>query len=313
VARPGEYRTHGVSVAPVILIFSDGVPGSIGVWIEIPSGTAIPDELRKLAFINAQAISRDDQTLLELSVRPPSIHRHFYHFAVAVSERILVDRRAAIDAVAEELQCFSELLKEKPLLGIERQVGLLGELLVVERLVTAGGPDALAAWIGLLREPHDFRLGTVEFEVKTTVRAQRIHTIHGTEQLIPSKGCSLYLLSVLLGPAGKDAGFSLAEKVKDIATRLAAAPIRLREFTTSLERQGFLEADRPHYTRRFALRRPLAVIKVDRKFPALTRRRMQSVLRNLAARVEALQYDVDVEGLEQEEGTAGFARVFPTR
>ena len=235
----------------------------------------------------------------------------FYHFAVAVSERILVERRPAIDAVLLELQCFAELLEEKPLLGVERQLGLIGELIVLERLIAKHGADGLNAWGGPQREPHDFRLGTVELEVKTTIRPQRVHTIHGVEQLVPSDGCSLFLISVLLGPSGNGDGFSLADKVQKVSSLLASAPARLQQFVAALETCGFRDVDRAHYTRRFALRRPIAVIAVDESFPAITRSTIQSILGQLAPRLDAIQYDVNVEGLEQEDGTAGFVAIFP--
>jgi hypothetical protein len=311
---PGEERVHRVSTTPLIEFFGDGIRNRIGLWLQVPPETEIPDAVLKLAIISVRVVTRSVKnktvSLLELAVSAPSLYRQFYHFAVATAERVLVENRSGIEAVLLELQGFAELLEAKPLLGIERQLGLLGELILLERLVIHGGPNALDAWIGPLHEPHDFRIGRVEYEVKTTVRARRVHTIHGPEQLVPTKGCKLFLLSVLLGPAGAETGFSLAEMVEHLSARLQSAPARAQQFAQTLETCGFLEADRAHYSRRFVLRRPLAVVPVKAGFPAITRRVIHTALGQLASRIEGLQYDVDVEGLETEEGMPGFPSGF---
>jgi hypothetical protein len=311
----GEERVHRVADAPIIEIFADGSRNCIGLWLEVPESTAIPDDLLKLAFIRTRIVTRTGKkktvTLLELAVSAASLYRQFYHFAIATAERVLVERKPSIEAVQLEMQGFAELLAETPLLGIERQIGLLGELLVLERLVMNGGPPALDSWIGPLHEPHDFRLGRSEYEVKTTICTQRIHTIHGAEQLVPTKGCKLFLLSVLLGPAGKGDGFSLAGKVQRLSALLEKAHAQANRFQQSLRTCGFREEDSAHYSRLFAIRRPLAVVPVDAKFPAITRKVIQSTLgAALGSRIGGLQYDVDVEGLEAEEGTPGFPSDF---
>jgi len=160
-------------------------------------------------------------------------------------------------------------------------------------------------------EPHDFRVQDREFEVKTTVTTQRIHTINGMEQLLPSEGCSLHLVSVLLGPAGTSDGLSLMAIVERLNVSFATAPSRQTEFTAALESIGFRAVDSGHYSRRFALRRPIAVVRVDSTFPSIDRVSIQRLLGPLASRVESLQYDVSVEGLEYEDGTPEFESALP--
>jgi hypothetical protein len=152
-----------------------------------------------------------------------------------------------------------------------------------------------------------------EFEVKTTVAPHRVHVIHGSEQLVASKGCSLFLLSVLLGPPGTGAGFSLAGKALDLEQLFKSDPVRADRFLVALERAGLRKVDFPHFQRQFALRRPLAIVPVNDKFPALTRPAIQSSLGPLAQRIESLQYAVNLEGLEMEEGTPGFSAVVPSQ
>jgi hypothetical protein len=308
----GQQRVHRVTDSPHIEVFGDGILNRIGVWIEIPAGTIVPADLSKLAFITSRTLNREGRELLEIATATPSLQRQFYHFAVAVTERVIVEKRPPQDAVSLELHCFADLLEEKPLLGIERQVGLLGELMFLERLVAKTGLEALDSWVGPTGEPHDFRIEAREFEVKTTLAPHRIHTIHGTEQLVPSKGCSLYLVSILLGPPGASNGFSLGDKVAHLAGQFAAVAARMIQFTTALETCGFRDSDRAQYSRQFAVRRALGLVRIDNNFPAITRSTVQGALGPLAPRVESLQYDVNIEGLEHEEGTEAFAAVLPT-
>lgn len=307
----GEQRRHKVATSPRIDLFWDGVGKRMGLWLETAPNTEVSPELLKLSFISLGVVTVDSRKVLEIATVSKPLRRQFYHFAVAVSERMISDSMSAVDAVASEVQCFADLLAERHVLGVERQIGLLGELLFLEKLTLTHGARMLDSWGGPQSEPHDFRVGDREFEVKTTVAPKRVHIIHGNEQLVPSKGCELFLLSILLGPPGSSAGFSLAGKVRDLQRLFAADKARLNRFVDALEKAGLRKADLPHYQRQFSLRRALAVVPVDEKFPALTRPVVQRSLGALSLRIESLQYAVNVEGLEKEEGTPQFSAVVP--
>lgn len=308
---PGQQRVHRVIVAPLIELFGDGIANRVGLWLEIPPDAGIPPELERLALITTRTFSREGGVVLEIATSARSLHRQFYHFAVAVAERVVVEKRPTIEAVLLELQSFADLFEAQAMLGIERQIGLLGELLFLERLIENIGESALESWIGPTPEPHDFRVEAREFEVKTTLSSARIHTINGMEQLIPSHGCSLYMVSILLGPVGVGGGFSLSEKVTQLEERFSSNPSRLRQLRNALEDSGFPEVNRSQYTRRFTLRRPFSLIAINETFPAVTRRTLEGGLGLLAARIESLRYDVNAEGMGHEEGTPEFDAVIP--
>ena len=206
---------------------------------------------------------------------------------------------------------FKELLKEKPLLGQEKQTGLLGELLFLERIIELKGENAIHAWGGPYDEPHDFRLDNLEFEVKSTLTTKRVHTIHGVGQLVPNEGCELYLFSVMLGPAGGSKGFTLPEKADHLESRLSKTQSTKDRFLTALKQVGLKKDDYLHYNTRYSLRRPFAIAPVDQSFPAITRPTIQNSLGPLANRIDSLQYQVDIEGLEKEEDTPEFSAVLP--
>ena len=308
----GDQRTHKVSDSPRVDFFWDGHDKRIGIWLETASNTVLSSELLKLSFVGLDVVKIGSRHFLEIATASKPLRRQFYHFAVAVAERMLSGEVLALEAVTVELQCFADLLAERPTLGVERQIGLLGELLFLERLTASKGVQMLDCWGGPDAEPHDFRLDTREFEVKTTVAPRRVHIIHGGEQLVASKGCSIFLLSVLLGPPGDSSSFSLAGKVRDVERLLATDAARKKRFSQILERTGLQKADLAHYGRKYSLRRALAIVPVDDKFPALTRSAIQKAIGPLSQRIESLQYAVNLEGLEKEEGTPQFTAAVPS-
>jgi hypothetical protein len=307
----GEQRVHRISSSPLVEVFSDGISGRIGIWLESATVVAVSEKARRLAFVSIQTVKRDEKLFLEISSLSPMIHRQFYVFVTAVADRVLELNQSISEALDLELESFAALLEEKALLSIERQLGLIGELIVLERMITADGPQAIDAWIGPRGEPHDFRVARNEFEVKTTAASRRVHTIHNFTQLIVSPNCILFIVSVLLGPAGRDSGFSLAKKIDSIRSLLGGSRSRENEFHVHLESYGGVAHDYSQYDRSFDLRRPLAVIPVDSFFPAIVPSSLKSILGEEAHRVDHIVYDVNVEGLESEEGTKLYSEVFP--
>lgn len=302
----GEKRIHRITDTPRIDIFGDGTTNRIGIVLEVAPGSSIPSGVSRLAFVDARLLTSDGRHMLEVSTGTPSLYHEFYHLAAAAAERVLIHSQEAVDAISAELSAFAALLEERSLLGIEREIGLLGELLFLHELLSLHGPRMLDSWVGPSAEPHDFRVGSREFEVKTTLSPRRIHTINGAEQLVPSAGCNLYLVSTVLGPPGSGNGFSLSSTAANLVNVLAMDQERLTKFEALLASCDFSVGDAAQYTRKFALRRPIAIVSVDATFPAITRPGIQRILGPLATRVDSFRYDVSVEGLEHEQGTEAF-------
>jgi hypothetical protein len=307
----GQQRVHRISNSPVIEVFGDGINDRVGIWLETSADVNIPEQAKRLALVSIQTVARGEESFLEIVSSSGLINRQFYLFATAVADRVLQLNQSPSEAVALELQCFAALLEEKSLLSIERQLGLIGELIVLERMISIDGPQAMEAWIGPLREPHDFRVMNYEFEVKSTAGTRRIHTIHNLTQLTISPGCSLFIISVLLGPGGKAGGFSLATKIESIQKLLKDSVHQEKQFRDRLESCGYSSRDHSHYNRAFSLRRPLALVPIDSRFPTITSASLQDLLGKEAHRIDRFVYDVNVDGLESEEGTQLYTEVFP--
>jgi hypothetical protein len=93
--------------------------------------------------------------------------------------------------------------------------GLLGELLVVERVLAAGGPGDLRFWVGPFNELHDMRTATHAIEVKSTlVREGRVVSISSIDQLQTPIDADLFLVHTRLNR--DPGGFSLPELVTQV-------------------------------------------------------------------------------------------------
>lgn len=112
------------------------------------------------------------------------------------------------------------------LLSLERQIGLIAELMVLENyLLKAMSPSrALACWRGPLDEPKDFMCGSkaIESKARGSRNASRVH-ISSEEQLDTAGLGVLFLHLCVLDPAdvGADSAFTLSEVVKRVRSRIA--------------------------------------------------------------------------------------------
>jgi hypothetical protein len=108
--------------------------------------------------------------------------------------------RAPVDAVATTIADFVELLDSGDPERVDASLvlGLLGELLILERLVELDA-TALEAWVGPFEQRHDIRRGVHAFEVKTSGRSDaKVVHIHGIDQLLEPPGGTLALFHVRL-------------------------------------------------------------------------------------------------------------------
>src|SRR5690606_33941114 len=107
---------------------------------------------------------------------------------------------APVEAVATTIADFVELLQSEAESDIEASVvlGLLGELIILERLVEHD-TAALDAWVGPYEQRHDIRRGVHAIEVKTSGRSDaKLVRVHGTDQMLEPSGGTLALFHVRL-------------------------------------------------------------------------------------------------------------------
>lgn len=230
----------------------------------------------------------------DVSVDGPVI-RDAYPLLCAIADRVQLGKQEMREAIGGMLDSLHVLLAHRTLLSEEEQTGLFGELIVLRRLVQCvSAKAAVAAWRGPASEEHDFDIGNVDLEVKTTMSEARHHWISSLEQLKPTVGRPLWFGSVQLTMAGAG-GHSLPELIATTEASLPEAET-LAAFRKKLDEAKW-RADLSHlYPRRLRLRTKIALLRVDASFPALTPD-LLAASNTDQSRLVKVRYMIDVGGL----------------
>ncbi|MEX5260980.1 PD-(D/E)XK motif protein [Kocuria sp. CPCC 205263] len=250
----------------------------------------------RLAHIDYQAVVTDDGDIGELTVAVPEGSLHgVYGLLTTVADELQIEGRSLAGALAIALERHKDMLSTRGALTTEAEVGLVGELLVLQHAVEVyGAAAAVSSWQGPLNEEHDFALPGTHIEVKTTTSEARRHVIHGLGQLVPlSIGLPLHLVSVQLTRTNHHDGQTLSGIVESLRT---SAPDVARDLDERMAGAGWRNEDADLYTTAWAMRsRPRAYL-VDDSFPALTPERVAAVAPNPHL-ISAVAYQVDVTPL----------------
>ena len=114
------------------------------------------------------------------------LHVVFTQFSrelVAAVAEAVSPAKAAVEMFDRWRALFSDAA-QAGVIGEEKLAGLMGELLILEELLSHGSPDQLHYWTGPTGHQQDFRTSSLALEVKTTlVREGRIVGISSVDQL----------------------------------------------------------------------------------------------------------------------------------
>ena len=305
--RRGVPALHRVSGEPVVDMFVDEKARRIGLRTPCPDETEIPPS--PLAAIQLDLVWVGG-TLLEVATAERRLYPEFYSFCVSLADRIQLEHQPAVQAVPAALSNWQDLLRPVSQLPLERQLGLVGELWLLFRLIVAEGAAAVHSWTGPLGEPHDFRLGDSEFEVKVTLAPTRSHMINGEQQLVPSPDHGLWIVSLQLEPAGTG-GISLPELVDALRDRLGRATPSAGHFDTALVRSGFHDADRALYDDRWQFRSNPRLVPVNESCPRITRASLEESNATLSHRISEVHYRINLEGMGLPNSSEEFQQALP--
>lgn len=173
-------------------------------------------------------------------------------------------------------------------LSSEAELGLFGELVILELIIVGGMPvrQAVDSWQGPLDGLQDFMPGAGGIEVKATLSTGGFPaTISSLEQLDDNLRQPLFLAGVQL--ALDPSGITLPAKADAIRTRLGGNPAALDLFDVRVMRAGLLRTIAERYTRRF-LTVSTVVLPVQDAFPRLTRAHVHPAIR-------AARYEIDLD------------------
>ena len=305
--EPGLPGRVVVRETPKVELFVDAGGMRFGADFELSAGSVVPPS--PFTDIEIAEVRLDSARCVEISTTAASLFGTFYLFAVDTARAVIERSVPPIEAVNGSLAHWRALLQTSTLLSDEKQLGLAGELWLLERLLARMGRAAIDAWVGPGSQSHDFRLGPIEFEVKATSGARRIHMINGLHQLAPTIDSALYLLSLRFIDAGSG-GETLGETVTRIGASLS--PGDRQPYEDKLRAAGFRTDDAVHYSRRRRVADKPRLIPIVDGVPRLTAAALAALPAAFStAGISDVSYRVDVEGMGFEEGTPEFAAVLP--
>lgn len=292
---------------PKVELFVDSGGARFGAVFGLPAGSTVGAS--PFIDIEIAEIRLDGQRCVKISTKAAVLFGTFYLFVVDTARAVIEHSMSPVVALDASLAHWRALLQTSTLLSDEKQLGLAGELWLLERLIRHFGSAGLNAWVGPGRQSHDFRLGSTEFEVKATTGARRLHMINGLHQLTSTIDANLYLVSLRFSDAGSG-GETLGETVGRITSLVT--PDDRQRLGEKLTAAGFHRANAIHYSRRRRLADRPRLIPVTGGVPRLTADALAALPASFASNgISDVTYRIDVEGLGFEEGTPEFSAVVP--
>jgi hypothetical protein len=201
------------------------------------------------------------------------------------------DHSRELRAFLGRIRAWQEFMRKGAVpLSAENEVGLVGELTVLEKMLEVGMvPEAaIRAWSGPLDGLRDFELGFGAIEVKTTVASAGLVAKIGSLEQLDDTNCKPIFLGAVKY-ALTESGQTLPEKISAIRAQLESDPITLSEFDDRVLAAGCMPAHSSQYHRRFSLRE-IAILEVDENFPRLMHG-------NVTPGVISARYEINLEPL----------------
>nr|WP_301539467.1 PD-(D/E)XK motif protein [Nocardioides sp. zg-1308] len=236
--------------------------------IPLSAGEAARTDTKGRA-VHLARIAEGGLQYLTVFCRLPELHRVFTQFCRELVESIedaASPAREASAAFDRWRALFSEA-EQHDQLSDEALIGLMGELVAVERILGHGAPPDLRFWVGPHSDLHDLRSATHAIEVKATLaREGRIVAISSIDQLQEPEGSDLVLLHLRFDR--DPGGLNLTELI----TRVLAAGAHRPELERRLREVGADPHDLATYgARRFRLTDMRAYDVGGPAFPRLVR------------------------------------------
>lgn len=178
--------------------------------------------------------------------------------------------------------------KRRPL-SSEKQLGLMGELWVLDRLMqTKLGASAVDCWQGPLHAAQDFLVGAGAVEVKSSLTGRTfLARINSLEQLDADRS-PLFIAALRFDVL--DDGIDLVGMVAHLRELTAEAGLS-RVFEALLLLSGYEDDHAEHYRRKLGLLDARA-FRVCQEFPCLRRQTIPQQVRKVV-------YTLDIDALEQ--------------
>lgn len=265
----GVWASIPIAGNPRVLLTVDGPNETLGIEVEWDGEE--PPAIADYVHISTSVRFRKGTNWAILAVHGSRFFAEAYPLLRSVADLVQLESATFADAVRRSLASYHDLLAATGQMPIRDEIGLYGELLVVSHLIDSIGPhDAMKAWRGGDEwEEHDLGLADDDVEVKTTTSDSRHHWISTLDQLQPTVGRKLWLLSIQLTGAGA----SEAARLPDVVARVEGQlPSELQaSFRSRIGRTRYRLAQPHDSFRLLRLRSTPACFLVDGDFPRIDR------------------------------------------
>lgn len=183
----------------------------------------------------------------------------------------------------------------KDTLSEKEQLGLICELIVLEKLCSINPEKALQSWKGPLGEKHDYSFPSWSLEVKGTRRSTRTHTINGIEQLVPPHKKHLGFISFQFSKSNDNSGLSLPTIADSIIRdHLANRPDLTLRFHELMRCAGYSPIHGQFY-RQFQFEYIVGFFHIiNDSFPKLTSEMLNQALDQ---HISKIRYDITLEDI----------------
>lgn len=192
--------------------------------------------------------------------------------------------QSALTALEETLKEFRRLLRSQSEISAEKAIGLIGELLVLEKLLNISS-SAWRGWVGPNSDPRDFRFGSCEVECKSSRNSQDPKVeVHGYLQLDPAEGQTLSLAHIIL-----DSDVNGQITVPSLVSNLLPIVSDAQGFLDQLEKVSYIhDHPKPWLNHTYTLI-SLGIYIVKDGFPRLT---ANSIPNGLPLGITSLNYSI---------------------
>lgn len=271
----------------------DGISELLIPIDDLISRTGFSHKMLKFGFSTYQINGGEFEKYL--SVTPPSlelseIFLSFIRFTLDdIASQTSIDN--VISLIIEKYEDWSAFFASGGLGkdSTSKIIGIIGELLILEKVIKTLDETAISTWWGPVRHRHDFEFANSGIEVKTTINPHSNEVeIHGLKQLSPDPGRSLYLahLKLNLDPQGLN--------LSDLINRLLAYNVSKFELEEKIGKSGVTKELIDSFTN-FKFNGFLArYFLVDDLFPSITQDNLSV---DELSRISRVSYKIDLKDL----------------
>lgn len=244
LTRLGDRQGHDIYAG-----LDDGLHAILGLGVSIRPPAIV---LESGAFDYFRRQRADGSWLLVLRLKRRGLESVFGRLCqdLADSASLVKAEDAVVALFVERLRLWERLFSgsDDGLMPKHKIRGLVGELLVLERLLMAQAVsigELVDSWVGPLSADQDFCLADRSIEVKTINPGARSVRISSLRQLAAPVPLTLTLITLGTSAADSTDAVCLNSLVDRIEARIAAEPASLSTFRERLLAAGYV--DQRHY------------------------------------------------------------------